>query len=244
MIIVKLNCIVIDDEPHAIAELVELIEGTPEIVVLKCFEDAYTALAYLKMNGAVDVVFSDISMPGLNGLDAAKTMSAYCEFLVFVTAHKEFAVDAFGVNATGYLVKPVSNKAFIEQVETLISKKIHHDKLKNDHNDVLFLKGSQKNSFIKIRYNDIIYIEALLNYVVVHTTKGKEITYLGLKGMEEKLKNKDVFFRVAKSAIISINFLDRVEGNIVRLTDKNFFLIGEKYRSAFHDFLRKRTLNS
>lgn len=239
-----LNCIIIDDEPHALAELKELIEGTPDMHFLKGFGDANTALAYLKESGSVDIIFSDISMPGLNGLDAARTMNAYCEFLIFVTGHKEFALEAFGANATGYLVKPVSSKAFIEQVETLITKKAFHDKLRNDHNDLLFLKGSYKNSFIKIRYNDVIYIEARLNYVLLHTTKGNEITYLGLKGMEAKLKNMNMFFRVSKSTIVSINYLDRVDGNVVILTDKNFFPIGEKYRSAFHDFLRKHTLNS
>lgn len=240
----KLNCIIIDDEPHAIVELLELIESTQEIDALRCFEDAYNALVYLKAHGPVDIVFSDISMPGLNGLDAARTINAYCEFLIFVTAYKEFALDAFGVNASGYLVKPVGIKSFIEQLEIIFSKKNDHDRLKNDHDDILFLKGPQKNSFIKIHYNDIVFIEALLNYVIVHTTKRDEITYLGLKGMEEKLRNNETFFRVAKSVIISINFLDRVEGNIVRLTNKKFFPIGEKYRNAFHEFLRKRTLNS
>ncbi len=240
----ELNCILIDDEPHAVEELSEIIGLTSGIKVLEKFYDVKSALGFLKEYGRVDVIFSDINMPGINGIDAAMLLNSHCDFLIFITAHKEYALDAFAVHADGYLVKPVSYKIFAERINVLLEKKAHQEGVKQSDNEVLFLKGTQKNTFIKIKYSDIVYIEAMLNYVIVHTLKGKEITYIGLSGMEKLLSKKEVFFRVSKSAIISVNYLDRVEGNVVRLTDKSFFPIGEKYRDAFHKFLRKRILNS
>lgn len=239
-----MTCIVIDDEPHAIEELSELIVEVPHLNLVKTFPDAKQAIAYLQEVGHVDIIFSDISMSVLNGIEAAEIISNYCHFLVYVTAYREYALDAFGAKADGYLLKPVSYIAFRQQVEDLNIKFLDIIKLQKEENQFLFIKGGQKSSYIKIKYSDIVYIEALLNYIMIYTTAGHEITYIGLKAMEDKLQHMDVFFRINKSIIISLNYLDRVDGNIARLSRGESYQIGDKYKSVFLDFLRKHTLKS
>ncbi|MBN8879820.1 MAG: response regulator transcription factor [Sphingobacteriales bacterium] len=236
----EISCIIIDDELHAIAELVDLIEKTPGIYLLNSFENIQAAVTYLADNKTVDIIFSDIEMNDIDGISAAKILHRYCDYLIYVTAHRNFALDAFGVNAAGFLVKPVSHQDLINQV-AIIADKIK--KSASSSKDIIFIKGSSKNTFIKLDVKSIICVSALLNYVNIHTCKGAEVTYIGLKAVAELLKKQDHFFRISKSVIINLNYVERVDGNLVRLINNNIFTIGEKYRSAFHDFLRKRTLN-
>jgi len=239
-----MSCIVIDDEPHAIEEVRDLISQVPHLNLLQTFPDAKQAIAYLQEIGHVDIIFSDISMAVLNGIEAAEILNNYCHFLVYVTAYREFAPEAFGAKADGYLLKPVSYVAFRQKVEDLNSKFQDIIKLQKEEHQFLFIKGGQKSSYIKIKYSDIVYIEAMLNYIMIHTTTGHEITYIGLKAMEDKLQSMDLFFRINKSIIISLHYLDRVDGNIARLSKGQSYQIGEKYKSVFLDFLKKHTLKS
>lgn len=239
-----MSCIVIDDEQHALDEMSELIALVPHIQLQSTFSDARQAIAYLQEVNHVDIIFSDISMSVLNGIEAAEILNNYCHFLVYVTAYREYAPEAFGAKADGYLLKPVSYMAFRQQVEDLNVKLQDIFKLQREENQFLFIKGGQKSSFIKIRYSDIVYIEAMLNYIMIHTTSGNEITYIGLKAMEDKLHFMDVFYRINKSTIISLNYLERVDGNIARLANGKSYQIGDKYKSVFLEFLRKHTLKS
>jgi len=239
-----MSCIVIDDEPHAVDELEDLIGQVPNLSLLSTFSDAKLAIAYLQETGHVDIIFSDISMAVLNGIEAAEIMNKYCHFLVYVTAHREYAPEAFGARADGYLLKPVTYISFTQKIEDISNKFQDIIRLQREENQFLFIKGGQKSSFIKIKYSDIVYIEAMLNYIMIHTTTGQEITYIGLKAMEDKLHVMDVFFRINKSIIISLNYLDRVDGNIARLANGTSYQVGEKYKSVFLEFLKKHTLKS
>ncbi len=237
-----MSCIVIDDEPHAIEELGELIGQVPHLTLMQSFPDAKQAIAYLQETGHADIIFSDISMSVLNGIDAAEILNNYCHFLVYVTAYREYAPEAFEAKADGYLLKPVSYLSFRQKIEDLTNKFQDIIRLQKDEHQFLFIKGGQKSSYIKIKYSDIVYIEAMLNYIMIHTTTGHEITYIGLKAMEDMLQSKDIFFRINKSIIISLNYLDRVDGNIARLANGQSYQVGEKYKSVFLEFLKKHTL--
>jgi len=239
-----MSCIIIDDEPHAIDELSELVEGTGKLELLQTFPDAKKAILYMQQVNHIDIVFSDIDMSVLNGIDAATVLNNYCHFLVYVTAYRDHAPEAFEARAAGYLLKPVNYITFNKKIEELDLKYQDIIKLRKDDQDFLFIKGGQKCSYIKIRYSNIVYIEALLNYIMIYTTTGHEITYIGLKAMEDMLRGRDIFFRINKSIIISVNYLERVDGNIARMSTGNNYQIGEKYKSVFLEYLRKHTLRS
>lgn len=237
-----MSCILIDDEPHAIDELRDLIAQVPHLNLLHTFSDARQAIAYLQEVGHTDIIFSDIDMSVLNGIEAAEILNNYCHFLVYVTGHRNYAPEAFEAKADGYLLKPVSYLSFRQKVEDLNNRFADIIRLQRDEQQFLFIKGGQKSSYIKIKYGDIVYIEAMLNYIMIHTTSGHEITYIGLKAMEDKLQDMDLFFRINKSIIISLNYLDRVDGNIAKLATGQSYQIGEKYKSVFLEFLKRHTL--
>lgn len=238
----EFNCIVIDDEPHAVAEVRELIEMTPGLHLEEAFESIAQALNYLKESGHTNVIFCDIGMPDIDGLQAAVLLQDYCDFLVYVTAHRFHGAEAYEVNASGYLLKPIKYDKFIDQMNRLQSRMA--DRWSSVRApEVHFVKGSDKNSVIKITYGDIIRFQGYDNYVIIHTTKGEKITYMQLKNLEQSLLKKDVFLRIGKSDIISMNFLDRVEGYVAFITTGENFTIGKIYRPAFRDFLKKNRLN-
>ena len=236
----ELSCIVIDDEPHAISQVEQLIAQTPGISLTGSFENAYDAIEYLHKNGQVDVVFSDINMPHINGIEAGKILNTYCNFLVYVTAHRDYGTEAFQVEASGYLVKPLLKQRFFEQVEKLLHSK--HERSDKNPEKYLFVKGDNKNTFIKIAYADIIYIQAMLNYVRIVTTKNTVTTYKGLNEMEKELRNNQDFLRINRSVIISLGFLDHVDGFMVYLSAHDLsFSVGKTYQNAFMKYLNRKT---
>lgn len=240
----ELKCIIIDDEPHAISELEELIHCLSSLQIINTFMDTTEAIKFLQNHGMVDFIFSDINIPGLNGIDAASVLRKYCRFLIFISAHREFALDAYGVSANAYMLKPVSRGNFVQKMDELIAQYSSVSRADPKEDDVLFVKGNSKNSFIKVNYNDIIYIEGLLNYVIIYTMADKLITYMGLNEILQKLGGTNLFFRINKSIIISTNHIRQVDGNIVYLSTNVSLVIGKSYRSAFQKYLLERTLNN
>lgn len=237
-----MSCVIIDDEPHAIEELSDLIAQVPHLNLLQSFSDARQAITYLQEVSRADIIFSDIDMSVLNGIAAAELLNNHCHFLVYVTGYRDYAPEAFGAKAAGYLLKPLSYIAFTQKIEELTHKFNDIIRLNRDENQLLFIKGGQKSSYVKIKYNDIIFIEAMLNYIKIHTTTGHEITYIGLKAIEDRLEIMDIFFRINKSIIISLHYLERVNGNMVKLSNGETYQIGDKYKSVFLEFLSKHTL--
>lgn len=238
----QLVSIIIDDEPHATAEITELIEITPDIIAIQDFEDVGSAVAFLKENGKVDVIFCDINMPLVNGLQAASLLAAYCDFIVYVTAHRFHGPETYEVNAAGYLMKPLKYDKFLRQVKELIKIK-ETSMWSNDGSKTLFVKGSEKNSMFSINSDDIIFIHGLDNYIKFHTTEGERTTYMQLKDLETTLMKKDGYIRVAKSIIISMKFLLKVDGYRAYMKTGEVFSIGKVYRPAFNDFLLRRRIN-
>lgn len=233
--------IIIDDEPHAVAELSDIIARVPGISVHGEFESAGAALDFLKKIGHVDVIFCDINMPELNGLAAAELLRAYCDHLIFVTAHREHALDAFGVRASGYLLKPLTDTAVIGTVTEIA--KLRAKKRPNNDGEVIFIKGSHKNSFTKLELKKVLAVEAMLNYVNIHSESGDDTTYLTLKTMAEMLRKYENFYRISKSVIINIDHVKSVDGNVLRMNNGASYTIGETYKNAFRAYLKERTLN-
>jgi len=238
------NCILIDDEPHAIGSLEDLIEKYPQLTVTATFSNIQSALSHLNEHGAVDVIFSDISMPDLNGLEAAKILNNYCRFLIFVTAHKDHSLQAYKEHAAGYLLKPVSFITLVELIDSFIKKdQAFFLSATSEQGNVIFVKGDRKNKFYKINVDDICYITADLNYSKIYTETESYITYMLLGEFETKLKDTEMLFRVNKSTIISLKYIESIDGNEVHLTNKKSFTIGNVYKPFFHELIKNHSLN-
>jgi two-component system LytT family response regulator len=242
--IAMLTCVIIDDETHAVSEIEDLAIFSQVLNVVGTFKEPISAIAFLRQYGKVDIVFSDINMPEINGIDAAVVIRKYSNYLIFITAHRDYALDAFSVNADGYLLKPVSSVSFLGKIDDIVAKRKDQGTVEFDAAlSALFIKGNTKNSFIKVDIVEIKLVSGLSNYSIIHTTKTSHITYMGLKDINEKLLQYKSFIRINKSAIVSFNFIKNIEGNMVFLTTGESFSVGSSYKSAFSDFIAKRTLN-
>jgi len=211
----KLNCIIIDDEPIARKGLREYIQDVDFLQLVGEFDSAMKATDVLS-NEKIDLMFLDIHMPKITGIEFLRSLQ-HPPQVIFTTAYPQYAVDGFDLNVLDYLVKPVSFDRFLKAVmkaKDAISKMSVAGSPTNAKEDYVFIKAD--NKLVKIFYNDILYVEALQNYVTIHTSNKKYITYLTFKSMEESLP-ADQFIRVHKSYLVSANKIESIEGNSIRI---------------------------
>ena len=210
----KINCIIIDDEPLGRDVVESFAREVSYLNIVGIFEDPVKALSFIEEN-PVDLIFSDIEMPNINGLDFLRTLEDSPVF-IFITAYREFALDGFETGATDYLVKPVRFDRFLKAVQ----KAKNHINLKRnsstsqDRNEKIFIKSEGK--IIKILLSEILYIEAQGDYLNVHTKSEIYSTQMTLTSMEESLQNKK-FYRIQRSFILNLDFVRSVHGNMLEL---------------------------
>lgn len=239
----KLNCVIIDDEKHAVDLLGDYIEAMPNLHLVKYFTDPLKALIDITVEDNIDILFMDVDMPGMTGLDLSQAIRYKTKYLVFTTAHSKYAIDAFGVQANEYLLKPISMSKFALMINRLLKSESSLKKVANDE-DFFFIKTDQVQKYVRINLKDLIAIEGLNNYVKIHTVGGMHIAYLTMKELEVKLDGNNSFIRVQRSFIISMDFINKVEGASITLNNKLEVPLGTTYRKHFLTFLEKKTLRS
>ena len=211
-----INCIIIDDEPLARKGLKEYIADIDFLNLVGEFENPLTATEVIG-RGEVQLLFLDIQMPKITGLDFFKTLQT-APPVIFTTAYPQYALDGFEVNALDYLVKPFSFDRFLKAA--LKAKEFYEVRQKNKEvlhetdSEYFFIKAD--NKLVKILFEKILYVEALQNYVIIHTTEKKYITYLTFKSVEDYLP-ADKFIKTHKSYIVSSSKIDSIEGNDIRI---------------------------
>ena len=212
----NINCIVIDDEPLARKGLKEYIADTDFLNLIGEFDSPMKATELLS-RGEAQLLFLDIQMPKISGLDFFKALQNPPP-VIFTTAFPQYALDGFEMNALDYLVKPISFERFLKAA--LRAKEFYEIREKNlsgtsgPAHDYFFIKAD--NKLVKLLYDDILFAEALQNYVVIHTRNKKYITYLTFKSVEDYLP-ADQFIKTHKSYIVSATKIESVEGNIIRI---------------------------
>jgi DNA-binding LytR/AlgR family response regulator len=210
-----INCIVIDDEPLARKGLKEYIADVDFLNLVGEFDSPLKATDLIS-KGEVQLLFLDIQMPKITGLDFFKTLQN-APPVIFTTAYPQYALDGFEVNALDYLVKPVSFDRFLKAV--LKAKEYYEIREKNvteiaDSSEYFFIKAD--NKLVKIVFEEVLFAEALQNYVTIHTKDKKYITYLTFKSVENYLP-ADKFIRVHKSYIVSTSKIDSIDGSDIRI---------------------------
>lgn len=219
----KISCIIIDDEPLARRGLKEYINDVDFLSLLGEFETPLKATDKLS-EGTVQLMFLDIQMPKLSGLDFLKMINSPPP-VIFTTAYPQFALDGYELNALDYLVKPIAFDRFLKAA--LKAKEYYEIRQRNSLTDAerqtthlkhFFIKAD--NKLVKIAFDDILYVEALENYVCIHTASKKYITYLTFKSVEEYLPPSN-FVKTHKSYIVSAIKVDSIEGNIIRMGSNN-----------------------
>ena len=212
----KINCIIIDDEPLARKGLKEYIADIDFLELTGEFDNPLPA-AGLISNGKVQLILLDIQMPKITGINFLKTLQTPPP-VIFTTAYPQHALEGFELNALDYLVKPISFDRFLKAA--LKAKEYYEVRERNhaetDHAapDYFFIKAD--NKLVKILYDDILFAEALQNYMVIHTKDKKYITYLTFKSVEEYLP-AERFIKTHKSYIVAAGKIDSIEGNNIRM---------------------------
>ncbi len=209
----KLKCVIIDDEPIARKILQEFVEEIGFLELLGEAENPLKAMPLLNGND-VDIVFLDINMPKLNGMDFLKSLKHKAS-IIMTTAYAEHAVESFGLDVLDYLIKPIPFDRFLKACNKAkeigeLKKSAHlQPAIVNDH---FFIKCN--NQIEKVFYDDLMYAEAMLNYVMLYTSSKKMMVYVTIKNLEEQLPS-GTFIKVHKSFIVNMNKVRSIEGNML-----------------------------
>lgn len=229
-----INCVAIDDEPLALEVLKKYIARLPQLNLEMTFSDAIEAAAYLQKNNA-DLLFLDIQMPDVNGFQLYKELPEK-PMVIFTTAYKEFAVQGFEVDAIDYLLKPFNLARFEKAVAKALARE--NIKEKEDVSPSQFLYIHSDYKMVKIPFAEIIYIEALDDYVKVVTATQSFLTLLSMKKILEKLPKKK-FIRIHRSYIVANDKITFLQYRKVGLPNKMELPVGDTYRSTVAAFKKK-----
>lgn len=221
------RCIIIDDEPIAIKVIRDHLENFNNVECLQGFTKAMDALDVLNKKD-VDLLFLDINMPGISGVEFLKSLHTPPK-VIFTTAYRNFAVDAFELDALDYLMKPISFERFLKSMNKFFVS-MQQQELPSAQQDqkkeYIILKADKKNH--KIPLDNILYIESLDNYIKVHTKGSSIICYESLSAMVKELPESD-FIRIHRSYIINLNKVDVFTASYVEIGNMNF-TIGRNYK--------------
>jgi len=226
------QCLVIEDEPLAQDVLKKYIQDHPSLELVATCTDALQAQQVLAKQ-PVSIIFLDINLPRLSGIGFLKTLS-HPPLVIFTTAYPEFAAEGFELDAIDYLVKPFSFERFLKAINKALEKLERRSTEKSTAPASIFIKADKK--VYKINLDDILYLEALDDYVKLVTAQQSYLVNDTLKSLQEELPVTQ-FMRVHKSYIISKNNIVFFEGNYVRIGEKDI-PIGASYREEFNNRVR------
>jgi DNA-binding LytR/AlgR family response regulator len=235
----NIRCLIIDDEPLAQRVIERYAENIPFLDIVQKCSSAIEAIEVLH-NQEVDLLFLDINMPRLSGMDFLKTLKNP-PLVIVTTAYAEFAIQGYELDVVDYLMKPFAFDRFykaIQKAEEMIKgKEQRHPEFKETEKQdgtFIFIKSSKKT--YKVNLEDVLYIEALGDYVKIFTTEKMIISYQSLKNIEVLLPSTS-FPRIHKSFIIALSRIDLIEGNHVKIKDREI-PIGTNFKNEFEKLIK------
>jgi two-component system, LytTR family, response regulator len=239
----KINCIIIDDEPPAIRQMEEYISNVPYLKLTASFDNAIDALDYLK-ESRTDLIFLDIQMETLTGIQFLNVLKDKPR-VILTTAFDDYALKAFDLNVTDYLLKPISFERFLQATEKIYkhffleqtSGSSEKSQL-SDERDYFFVKTEFRVE--RVDFNDILYIEGLKEYLGICTANKKILTLQNFNDILDTLPSSN-FIRVHKSYIVAVNKITSIERNHILIGDK-LLPIGPTYKDDFFNTLKSRKL--
>lgn len=228
----KYTCLIIDDEPLAIKVIQEHLGNfSNQIECVGMYTKPIDAIPLLN-KGDIDLLFLDINMPSISGIEFLKAIPNQ-PYVIFTTAYREFAVDAFDLNALDYLVKPISTGRFLKAINKFLSME---QKQQTKRKDIIHIKADKKNYNIPVE--SILYIEGVDNYIKIKTTANSLICYESLTSMEKELP-VEIFIRIHRSFIVNIDQIDHYTSSYIKLDDRKF-TIGRNYKEQVLSYLEKQ----
>lgn len=239
-----MKTIIVDDEPLALEILEEFINKVPELKLVKKCQNAIEAGEILRKQD-IDLIFLDIQMPQLTGIEFVKSLTKPPK-IIFTTAYSQYALEGFELNAVDYLLKPISFDRFMKAVNKALpqaqaSANTDHEEIEAGP-DFIFVKADKK--LVRLKYNEIQYVEGLKDYVIIKTDTGRVITLQTMKSLEEKLPTPP-FMRIHRSYIVNLDKINAVVGNMVEVMEKGqpkSLPVGKNYRDELERVVEKNRL--
>jgi DNA-binding LytR/AlgR family response regulator len=223
-----ISCIIIEDEPLALKRTKEYVEKIPYLDLIHSFDNGFEAIGFLKKEH-VDLIFLDIKMDELTGIQLLESLERK-PYVIVTTAYGEYALKGYELNVTDYLLKPFSIERFIKAVEKVSFQLV---KSNSDDRDFFFVKSDYRIE--KIFFQDILFIEGMRDYRSIQTSTRKILTSQTFSDLELDLP-KTKFCRVHKSYIVTLNKIDLIERNRIRIKDE-YIPISETYRENFYNLI-------
>lgn len=245
-----IRCIAVDDEAYATRLIAGYISKIPFLELVGTMTSAIEALALIQQ-GDIDLVFMDIQMPDLTGIQFLKLLGSKCK-VILTTAYPEYALEGYEHDVVDYLLKPIAFDRFYKAADKArmqlslpgqdksqtATNLAQNQNIGVVGNDYMFIKGDSKNKFVKVDFDHILYVEGMKNYVSIFTDEQRLVTYQSLRDLEQQLPQPP-FYRIHKSYIISINKIRQIDGNQIYIGE-NSIPIGETYRGPFLQMIRDR----
>lgn len=239
-----INCIIVEDEPLAMKLIEGYVKQTAFLSLKASCSSAIEAIQYLNNDSDVDLVFLDVQMPDLSGLDFSKTLKPHIR-IIFTTAFEQYALEGYKVNAVGYLLKPFDYSEFLAAAnKAMLQISVQEDKPQNSPESAsggfIFVKSEYRQ--VKISLDDILYIEGLKDYVkiMLRSQDKPVLTLMSLKKFEEELPMSR-FMRVHRSFIVALDKIDAIERSQILIKEERI-TVAPQYKDAFDAFMRDKLL--
>lgn len=225
-----MNCLIVDDNKIARTTLIQLASQISDLQVSGDFENAMDAYNYLIPN-SVDLLLLDIEMPGMTGVELTKHLGTKRPLIIFTTSKKEYATEAFDLNVVDYITKPISTARFLQAIdkvrEIVDSKKTE---VKSDEDSFVFIRDG--NNIRRLKMDDILFAEAMGDYVKLHTTQKFYAVHTTLKAVEMRLPESK-FIKVHRSFIVALSKIDTIQDGAIVISGKSI-PVADAYRSALN----------
>ena len=239
-----ITSVIIDDEPAAIEVLADFADRTPNLSLLRTFRDPLRALSFLRET-KVDLIFLDINMPELNGMELLKVLT-HPPLVIFTTAYTEYAIESYEKNAVDYLLKPVTFERFLIAVDkaqsrltNTIPKDSNTQQSTSSSEEIIYLKSGPKTH--RIALNDVRYLEKDGHYISFYLSDKKVVARLSMKDVFELIP-KSKFIQIHKSYIVSIAHVKIIERHQIKIED-SYIPIGKTHRKVVHEFFKSHFSN-
>jgi len=238
----SITCIIVEDEPLARNLLTDYIRKVPYLNLLNTFANPLEAIDFLREN-SVEVLFLDIQMPELTGISMLKVLQKK-PLVILTTAYSDYALESYDFDVLDYLLKPITFERFLKAIEkanqrlTVSSSVTPEKSAQEPMQPFVFVKDGTK--LVKIRLDDILYVEGLKDYVTIHTRQQKVVTLQRLKNLEDQLPaNK--FIRIHHSFIIALDAIDAIHKGEVQIGSASL-PISDSYKKTFKEFIEKNQM--
>lgn len=235
-----LNCIVIDDEAFSVESILKYIDLIPNLNVAGVYTDPVRALSAVSSAQDIDLLFMDVDMPSLSGLELAKALRSKTQKLIFTTAHSKYAFDAYEADGDAFLLKPYTFGKFSMTINRLFPEKNEQ----YGSNDYFLVKSKEDDlAIVKIKFDDVIAFESAQNYIKIYLSNGNVImAYLTLKDVTQLVRSRPEFVQFHRAFIISSRQIGHIRGNTVQMSNGISFNVGDSYKENFSSFLDKKLL--